>query len=120
MMSLIRFLAAGSCCVALASCGTLRTVKTATVSGFTKVSKFSVSDLFPSKVEVVKVRPKDLKELPLGKERALAYEAKKDSLAGGSGRGFWFFKGPVDFKEPTLPSDAGNLDGSLLPPRAGQ
>ncbi len=120
MIPLTRSLAAGACCVAVVSCGTLRSVKTATVSGFSKVSNFSVSDLFPSKVKVVKVRPKDLKELPLGKERALAYEANKDSLAARPGRGFWFFNGPVDFKEPSLPSDSGNLDGSLLPPRAGE
>lgn len=118
MTTLIRFLAAGAC-VALVSCGTLRSVGTATLSGFNKVSSFSVSDLFPSKVKVVKVRPKDLRELPLGKERALAYDAGKDTFASRSGHGFWFFNGPVDFKEPTLPSDSGNLDGSLLPPRTG-
>ncbi len=120
MTASIRFLAAGACGFAVVSCGALRSVQTATVSGFSKVSNFSVSDLVPSKVKVVKVRPKDLKDLPLGKERALAYEANKDSLAARPGRGFWIFSGPVDFKEPSLPSDSGNLDGSLLPPRSGE
>lgn len=92
-------------------------LKNATASGMSKISNFSVTDLMPSRVDVVEVRMKDLKELPLGKERALAYEAKKQTIASRQGGGFWFFKGPVDFKEPNLPSDSGGLDGSLLPPR---
>jgi len=113
----LRLLCVGSACSILASCGTIGSLKNATVSGVSKLSKFSVTDLMPSRVDVVEVREKDLKDLPLGKERALAYEAKRQSLASRQGGGFWFFKGPVDFKEPSLPSEAGSLDGSLLPPR---
>lgn len=113
----LRFLCVASGCALLASCGAVSSLKNATVSGVSKISKFSVTDLMPARVGVVEVREKDLKEMPLGKERALAYEAKKQSLASRSS-GFWFFKGPVDFKEPSLPSEAGSMDGSLLPPRA--
>lgn len=70
-----------------------------------------VSNLLPSRVPVVEVREKDLKEMPLGDERALAYRKQRE-------RSFWFFSGPVDFEEPDLP-DEGELDLStgLLPPK---
>jgi hypothetical protein len=113
----LRLLCVSSSCALFASCGALGSIKNATVSGVSHLSTFSVTDLMPARVGVVEVRQKDLKELPLGKERAMAYEAKKQNLASRGG-GFWFFKGPVDFKEPTLPSETGSSDGSLLPPRA--
>lgn len=72
---------------------------------------FSLPSLLPGpRVQVVKVREKDLKDLPSGHERALAFENQRK-------RGFWFFGGPVDFKEPTLPEPGSVMDGSLLPPR---
>ena len=80
-------------------------------SFFAKLSGFSLGDLLPGPgVKVVQVRKKDLKELPTGRERALAFENNRK-------QGFWFFGGPVDFKEPTLPEPGSELDGSLLPPR---
>ncbi len=118
MKPILRLLCVSSSCALLASCGAIGSIKNATVSGVSKLSQFSVTDIMPARVGVVEVREKDLKDLPLGKERALAYEAKKQALASRQGGGFWFFKGPVDFKEPSLPSEAGSLDGSLLPPRA--
>ena len=76
-----------------------------------KLPDFSLADLLPGpRVQVVKVRAKDMKKLPTGRERALAFENEHK-------RGFWFFGGPVDFKEPTLPEPGSPLDGSLLPPR---
>ncbi|BCU79870.1 hypothetical protein [Luteolibacter sp. LG18] len=103
-------------CLLLASCGAMHSLKDKTTAGLTKVSRFSVTDLMPAKVKVVEVRQKDLKELPTGQERALAFENSRQRQHEG---GFWgFFKGPVDFKEPTLPNNAGVMDGSLLPPRA--
>jgi hypothetical protein len=76
-----------------------------------KLPDFSLASLLPgSRVKVVQVRIKDLKKLPTGRERALAFENERK-------RGFWFFGGPVDFKEPTLPEPGSQLDGSLLPPR---
>lgn len=96
----------------LASCGTLATVKSATATASKKVTQLSLTDLRPSSVDVVEVREKDLKELPLGKDRALAYEAKRK-------RSFWSFALPSNFKEPDLPliQDT-ELDGSLLPPKS--
>lgn len=98
----------------LASCGAVDTVKS-TASNATKgISQFSLSDLRPAKVDIVEVREKDLKEMPLGKERALAFDQERK-------RSFWSFaKSPekVNFKEPTLPTiEEGEIDGFLLPPR---
>ena len=70
-----------------------------------------IAGLLPGrKVDVVEVREKDLEEMPLGHERALAFDREKK-------RGFWVFGGPVDFHEPDLPEAGSELDGSLLPPR---
>lgn len=66
--------------------------------------------IHPPGVKVVEVREKDLKKLPTGQERAIAFENSRK-------RGFWFFNGPVDFKEPNLPQPGAEMDGSLLPPR---
>ncbi len=79
----------------------------ATTSNFAKLSDL----VNPAGVKVVEVREKDLKPLPTGQERALAFENTRK-------RGFWSFMGPVDFKEPTLPQAGGEPDGSLLPPKA--
>ncbi|MFD0895657.1 hypothetical protein KBB96_01650 [Luteolibacter ambystomatis] len=103
-------------CLLLASCGTMTKLKDKTTAGLTKVSRFSVSDLMPARIDVVEVRQKDLKEFQTGQEKALAFENTRRQRDTG---GFWgFFRGPVDFKEPTLPNNAGMMDGSLLPPRA--
>ena len=76
-----------------------------------KLSTFSVRDLMPAKVDVVEVREKDLKDLPLGHERALAFDNQQKK------RSFWFFGGSAVFKEPALPEPGSELDGSLLPPK---
>jgi hypothetical protein len=84
----------------------------ATTSKIVELSELSMSKIRPAGVKVVEVREKDLKKLPTGQERALAYENTRK-------RGFWgFFSGPVDFKEPTLPQPGAEMDGSLLPPKA--
>ncbi len=85
--------------------------KTSVATG-TKVSQLSemaVHRISPAGVKVVEVREKDLKKMPTGEERALAFQNTRK-------RSFWFFSGPVDFKEPTLPEAGGEMDGSLLPP----
>ncbi len=96
----------------LASCASIDAVKASASNATQGLKQFSLSDLRPSSVDVVEVREKELKEMPLGKERALAFEEKQK-------RSFWSFMSPVDFKEPTLPSvsDEG-IDGSLLPPKS--
>lgn len=116
MTTHVRFLLLGVSSLALASCGA---VKDKTTAGLNKASHFSLRDLMPSRVKVVEVRQKDMKEMPLGKERALAFQNEKNQMARQSRGGFWgFFRGPIDFKEPTLPGNGGEMDGSLLPPRA--
>lgn len=76
-----------------------------------KLSEAALDKVRPAQIKVVEVREEDLKELPSGEEKALAYEKSHK-------RGFWFFGGPVDFQEPTLPEPGGDLEGSLLPPKA--
>ncbi|MDP3849096.1 MAG: hypothetical protein Q8Q59_01230 [Luteolibacter sp.] len=106
----------------LISCATVRkstSAATAKISSLAKMPKLpdmaALADsplgrIMPgSGVKVVEVREKDLKPLPNGHERAIAYQNERK-------RGFWFF-GPVDFKEPTLPEAGSEMDGSLLPPR---
>ncbi len=83
----------------------------ATTSKVSQISSFAADTIHPPRVKVVEVREKDLKKLPTGKEQALAYQSTHK-------RGFWFFHGPVDFKEPNLPEPGGEMDGSLLPPKA--
>jgi hypothetical protein len=102
------------------SCGTISKVSSnslafvkdtsaATTRKVAQLSTMAVETVRPPSVKVVEVREKDLKVLPTGQERALAYENTR--------KRFWFFGGPVDFKEPTLPAQGGELDGSLLPPK---
>lgn len=106
------------CCVLAAfsfvSCAQVNQLKTATVGGFSKVSevsKASVAKLMPARIPVVEVREKDLKPLPTGEQQALAFEKSRRNR-------FWnIFSGPVDFEEPTLPDNAGAMDGELLPPK---
>ena len=92
----------------LTSCGALDAVKNTTAKATAGIGQFSISDLRPSRINVVEVREKDLKKMPLGKERALAYERKKS---------FWSFM-PSTFKEPDLPEiEEVEIDGGLLPPK---
>jgi len=79
-------------------------------SAMNKSPLSAVSDLFPSRVPVVKARTKDLKELPLGHERALAFEKQRKF-------GFWALGGTADFVQPKLPEPGSEMDGSLLPPK---
>ena len=102
------------------SCGTVSKVSTsslafvkdassATTQKVAQLSTMAIDKINPPSVKVVEVREKDLKKLPTGQERALAYENTR--------KRFWFFGGPVDFTEPTLPAQGGEMDGSLLPPK---
>jgi hypothetical protein len=83
----------------------------ATTSKVAELSDLAVSKIRPAQVKVVEVREKDLKELPTGHERALAFQSSRK-------RNFWSFSGPVDFKEPMLPEAGAEMDGSLLPPKS--
>lgn len=113
------------CCViaaiSLASCAQMNHLKTATVSGVSKVgggvaklstaSKEGIAKLMPGpKIPVVQVRADALRQQPTGQEQALAFEKTRR-------KGFWgsLFDGPVNFEEPDLPADSGVMDGDLLP-----
>jgi|TARA_B110000037_G_scaffold46775_2_gene57351 hypothetical protein len=86
------------------------TVKASAANATRGLKQFSISDLRPSRVDVVEVREKEMKEMPLGKERALAFDRKHK-------RSFWSFALP-NFEEPTLPNvNEDSIDGSLLPPK---
>ncbi len=95
--------------LALASCG----AGDATANLGERVRYFSLNDLRPAKVQVVDVREQDLKEMPLGGERALAYEKSAARTAR-----HWIFSGPVNFQEPVLPEAGTDVADSLLPPKA--
>ncbi len=94
----------------LASCAQVNSFKTAAAGQVGKLSDFSAK-LMPgsNRPPVVQVRERDLKEIPTGHERAVAFEKSRRNR-------FWIFGGPVDFVEPELPSDPGVVDGSLLLP----
>ncbi len=90
------------------SCGTMKSV-TETASNTTQnIADFA---LMRPKVAIVEAREKDMKPMPLGKERALAFDQQRK-------RSFWSFALP-NFKEPTLPNVTDDqADGSLLPPKS--
>jgi hypothetical protein len=74
-----------------------------------QLAAFSPRDLLPLKVPIVKVRPGDLQDLPLGSERALAYQRK---------RSFPLLGPHATFVEPLLPVDSGTASGfGVLPAR---
>ncbi len=103
----------------LASCGTLHSLKetassaTRSVRGTASNTTQNITDfaLGRPKVAIVKARQEDMKSLPLGKERALAFEQERK-------RSLWSFTLP-HFVEPSLPAANENeADGSLLPPKS--
>ncbi len=91
---------------AMVSCATVSKVS----QNSTAFMQSAIDKVRPAQIKVVEVREKDLKEQPTGQEQALAYEKTRK-------RGFWFFGGPVDFQETTLPEPGGDMDNSLLPPK---
>ncbi len=75
-----------------------------------KLPEIPISNMLPgNRVKVVDVREKDLRELPTGRERALAFKEERK-------QGFWIFDGPLYFEEPTLPEAGSETDEGLLPP----
>ena len=97
-------------CAAVKNATSATAAKVSSIAKLPDLSETPIARILPSqRVKVVEVREKDLKELPTGKEKAVAYRKGRS--------GFWIFGGPIDFKEPTLPEPGAELDGSLLPPR---
>lgn len=85
----------------------MESVKQSTQAASDRLAKLQLPGMKPA-VPVVEVREADLEKMPLGHEKALAYEKKRKS--------FWSFRGPIDFKEPSMPEVTLEADGSLLPP----
>jgi predicted small secreted protein len=110
-------------CFSLVSCATVSKVgkgsvalvkktTTATTSRVSSLSEMAVNKINPPGVKVVEVREKDLKALPTGHDRAIAFENTRK-------KNFWFFNGPVDFIEPELPEPTVGAEevDILLPPK---
>ncbi len=94
----------------LASCASMDAVKDSALSATNGLKNISLPTFGTPGVDVVEVREKDLKEIPSGKDRALAFDQQRK-------RSFWSFALP-DFEEPVLPEiDDEGIDGSLLPPK---
>ena len=91
----------------LASCATVSKVG----QNSTAFMQATIDKVHPAQIKVVEVREKDLKEQLTGQEQALAYEKTRK-------RSFWSFGGPVDFQETSLPEPGGDMENSLLPPKA--
>lgn len=100
--------------LAVASCGVADSTIQAANNVTAKVSQFSIHDLRPNRIKVVDVREKDLKEMPLGDERLVAYKIEQEKARANRN---WLFAGSVKFKEPDLPSRVDDMSAGLLPPK---
>ena len=87
-------------CLLLASCGN-------SASNLASKSLDSVKNLLPSSVPIATVRSKDLKEMPSGADRALAWNQSLNQ---------WVYVN-IDYNPATLPnSQTQPIDSGLLPP----
>ena len=104
-------------CSLFISCGNFKSSavsKAVAVSRMAKKSVASVVNLVPRRVPVAEVRPKDLKQMPSGADRALAWNRHLDSKRYASNFR-WF--APKNYKAPKLPeSRSMPTDGGILPP----
>ena len=102
--------------LALNSCGSVEFAKNSTAAVTSKAAQaarfqnFGLSDLFPAPVKIIHVRDEDLRDLPLGHERALAFSNQQKFGSGPE-------RAPADFIQPDLPPPGEGMDGSLLPPK---
>lgn len=95
--------------------GSVDLVKKTTTATTTKVSSLSelaANKIRPAGIKVVEVREQDLKPLPTGHDRVIAFQNTRK-------KSFWLFDGPVDFIEPELPEPVVGADQVeiLLPPK---
>lgn len=98
-------------CSLLVSCGNFNA---SGVSQLAKKSVESVANLVPRRVPVATVRPKDLKKMPSGADRAMAWDRHLDSKRYAS-VSRWFL--PKNYKAPKLPDERTMpTDGGILPP----
>lgn len=88
----------------LVSCGNFD------AAGLAQKSVRSVANLIPRRVPVAEVREKDLRQMPTGADRALAWDRHLDA------RRYVFFI-PKHYKAPKLPATRSlPADGGILPP----
>jgi len=88
-------------CTLLVSCGN------STTSNLASQSLDKVTSLWPSSVPIAEVRAQDLKKMPSGADRALAWNRHLNQ---------WVFV-PMDYNPATLPdAQTQPIDGGLLPP----
>lgn len=95
------------------ACGAAKSLQASVDSAVAKlpgVSKVDATGEAADAVRVVKVRPQDLEDFPLGRERALAYEQQKKA-------GLLLPGGDVNFVPVDLPDPGVEVDGGLLPPK---
>ncbi len=98
-------------CLFLVSCGTFDKATTLAKNSIQSVKSVTklVPKLIPRRIPIAEVRAEDLKKMPTGAEKSLAYERKKNR------RRFAFI--PGFYKPPTLPvSRSLPSDGGILPP----
>jgi hypothetical protein len=86
--------------------------------GFRRLASAASSPFGPD-IPVVEVREEELRDLPSGHEKLLAYQARQQRAARE--REF-FGSGSMNFPEPELPqegesADDASLGGGLLPPK---
>jgi len=101
------------CVVSCTPLSSLKNFQSSSTKALNRIFEFAVSSLDsirPARVNIVKVREKDLRKLPSGQEHALAYQYERKL-------GFWIFNGSTNFQEPALPEIGCEMSIGLLPPR---
>ncbi len=84
------------------------------LSQIAKKSADSVSNFIPSRVPIAQVRPGDLKKIPSGADRALAWDRHLDSQRYAATPSWWK---PANYQTPSLPSTRSMpTGGGILPP----
>lgn len=95
-------------CSLLVSCGGFST------SNIAQKSVKSIAKILPSRMPVAEVRQKDLQEMPIGADRALAWDRRLDGLRYASTSRFF---APKNYQPPRLPDERTiPADGGILPP----
>jgi hypothetical protein len=96
--------------VVVGSCGAMKSLQAGTSAVVSKLPKLSLPGSDPEQIKIAKARPQDLRELPLGRDKLLAHEKRRELE-------YWQAAGDVEFVEPDLPEPGAEMDGSLLPPK---
>lgn len=99
----------------LASCLIFTSCSNFSATDLAKKSVKSVTGLMPSRMPIATARAGDLKKMPTGADRALAWDRHLNSKRYAYSGPAWVL--PKNYKAPTLPDERGMpADGGLLPP----